>query len=122
MAPSTRKRASLRAKLTFAVSLAVFLIACSYLVGRVLKWHKHDGGIRLIFVKFCGLMGLSLAATHALICGHPTTTPPTSRTTASSTPKGSSRSHLGVLALGLPGWRNPSGSFLSLFGPPIALI
>jgi DMSO/TMAO reductase YedYZ heme-binding membrane subunit len=51
-----------------AVSLAaVFFVASSYLVGRVLKWHNHDPRIRLIVVKFCGLMGLSFAAIHAFM-------------------------------------------------------
>ena len=51
-----------------AVSLAaVFFVACSYLVGRVFKWHNADPRTRLIVVKFCGLMGLSLAAIHGLM-------------------------------------------------------
>ena len=51
-----------------AVSLAaVFFVACSYLVGRVLRWHNDDPRIRLIVIKFCGLMGLSLGAIHGLM-------------------------------------------------------
>ncbi len=51
-----------------AVSLAaVFFVACSYLVGRVLRWHNDDPRIRLVVVKFCGLMGLSLAIIHGLM-------------------------------------------------------
>jgi len=51
-----------------AVSLgAVFFVACSYLVGRTLKWHNDDPQIRLVVVKFCGLMGLSLASIHAVM-------------------------------------------------------
>jgi DMSO/TMAO reductase YedYZ heme-binding membrane subunit len=46
---------------------AVLLIASSYLVGRVFKWHDHDPAIRLIVVKFCGLMGFFLAGIHALM-------------------------------------------------------
>ncbi len=50
-----------------ATSLAaVILVACSYLVGGVIKWHNHDPVIRLVVVKFCGLMGFFLAGMHAL--------------------------------------------------------
>ncbi len=45
---------------------AVFFIACSYLVGRVIRWHNHDPKLKLVVIKFCGLMGFSLAAIHAL--------------------------------------------------------
>jgi DMSO/TMAO reductase YedYZ heme-binding membrane subunit len=46
---------------------AVVFIACSYLVGRVFKWHNHDKPIRLVVVKFCGLMGFVLAGVHAFM-------------------------------------------------------
>jgi DMSO/TMAO reductase YedYZ heme-binding membrane subunit len=50
------------------VSLAaVIFIACSYLVGRVIKWHNHDKAMRLVVVKFCGLMGFGLAGIHAFM-------------------------------------------------------
>ncbi len=50
-----------------ATSLAaVILVACSYLVGRVIRWHNHDPVIRLVVVKFCGLMGFFLAGMHAM--------------------------------------------------------
>lgn len=50
------------------VSLAaVIFIACSYLVGRVIKWHNHDKALRLVVVKFCGLMGFALAGVHAFM-------------------------------------------------------
>jgi DMSO/TMAO reductase YedYZ heme-binding membrane subunit len=49
-----------------ATSLAaVILVACSYLVGGVIRWHNHDPVIRLVVVKFCGLMGFFLAGMHA---------------------------------------------------------
>ena len=49
-----------------ATSLAaVILVACSYLVGRIIKWHNHDPVIRLVVVKFCGLGGFFLAGMHA---------------------------------------------------------
>jgi DMSO/TMAO reductase YedYZ heme-binding membrane subunit len=44
---------------------AVVFVACSYLVGRVLRWHNHDPKLKLVVIKFCGLMGFSLAAIHA---------------------------------------------------------
>jgi DMSO/TMAO reductase YedYZ heme-binding membrane subunit len=48
-----------------AVSLAaVLFVVCSYLVGRVFRWHNGDPAIRLVVVKFCGLMGFSLACVH----------------------------------------------------------
>ena len=48
-----------------ATSLAaVILVACSYLVGRVLRWHNHDPVMRLVVVKFCGLAGFFLAGMH----------------------------------------------------------
>ncbi len=51
-----------------AVSLAaVFFVACSYLVGRVIRWHNDDPRIRLVVIKFCGLMGLSLASIHGVM-------------------------------------------------------
>ncbi|MBT6157423.1 MAG: hypothetical protein HOL01_09690 [Planctomycetaceae bacterium] len=50
-----------------AMSLAaVAFVACSYLVGRVIRWHNEDPQTKLVVIKFCGLMGLSLAAIHAL--------------------------------------------------------
>jgi len=51
-----------------AISLAaVFFVACSYLVGRVIQRHNDDPRIRLIVIKFCGLIGLSLAGIHGLM-------------------------------------------------------
>ena len=50
-----------------ATSLAaVFFVASSYLVGKVFHWHDHDKALRLVVIKFCGLMGFFLAAVHAL--------------------------------------------------------
>ena len=49
-----------------ATSLAaVVFVACSYLIGRVIKWHNDDPKIKLVVIKFCGLMGFSLAFIHA---------------------------------------------------------
>lgn len=49
-----------------ATSLAaIMFIASSYLVGRVFQWHNHNPSVKLVVIKFCGLMGLSLAAIHA---------------------------------------------------------
>ena len=44
---------------------AVIFVACSYLIGRVIKWHNDDPKIKLVVIKFCGLMGFSLAFIHA---------------------------------------------------------
>jgi len=49
-----------------ATSLAaVFFVASSYLIGKVIRWHDHDKALRLVVIKFCGLMGFFLAAIHA---------------------------------------------------------
>jgi DMSO/TMAO reductase YedYZ heme-binding membrane subunit len=49
-----------------ATSLAaVGFVACSYLIGRVIPWHNSDPKLKLVVIKFCGLMGFSLAAIHA---------------------------------------------------------
>jgi DMSO/TMAO reductase YedYZ heme-binding membrane subunit len=49
-----------------ATSLAaVFFIASSYLIGKIIRWHDHDPALRLVVIKFCGLMGFFLAAVHA---------------------------------------------------------
>ena len=49
-----------------ATSLAaVILVASSYLVGKVIRWYDHDKALRLVVIKFCGLMGFFMAAIHA---------------------------------------------------------
>jgi len=49
-----------------ATSLAaIVFVACSYLIGRVIRWHNGDPHVKLVVIKFCGLMGFSLAAIHA---------------------------------------------------------
>ena len=49
-----------------ATSLAaVLFVASSYLIGKVIRWHDHDKALRLVVIKFCGLMGFFLAAGHA---------------------------------------------------------
>jgi len=49
-----------------ATSLAaVLFVACSYLIGKIIRWHDHDKPLRLVVIKFCGLMGFFLAAVHA---------------------------------------------------------
>ena len=49
-----------------ATSLAaVIFVACSYLVGKIFHWHDDDKLMRLVVVKFCGLVGFFLAAIHA---------------------------------------------------------
>ena len=50
-----------------AVSLAAtVLVACSYLIGRVVRWYDDDPRTKLVVIKFCGLVGFSLAAVHAV--------------------------------------------------------
>jgi DMSO/TMAO reductase YedYZ heme-binding membrane subunit len=49
-----------------AMSLAaVLFLACSYLIGKIFRWHDGDKALRLVVIKFCGLMGFFLAAVHA---------------------------------------------------------
>lgn len=51
-----------------AISLAaVFFIAMSYLIGKAVKAYDTDHSKRLILIKFCGLIGFSLAAIHAFM-------------------------------------------------------
>src|SRR5210317_1751355 len=41
-----------------ATSLAaVVFVASSYLIGRVIRWHNSDPKLKLVVIKFCGLMG-----------------------------------------------------------------
>lgn len=50
-----------------ATSLAaVVFVASSYLVGKIIHWHDHSAALRLVVIKFCGLVGFFLAAVHAL--------------------------------------------------------
>jgi DMSO/TMAO reductase YedYZ heme-binding membrane subunit len=44
---------------------AVVFIAFSYLIGRIIPWHNDNPKLKLVVIKFCGLMGFSLAAIHA---------------------------------------------------------
>ena len=49
-----------------ATSLAaIIFVACSYLIGRVIRWYNGDPKLKLVVIKFCGLMGFSLATIHA---------------------------------------------------------
>jgi DMSO/TMAO reductase YedYZ heme-binding membrane subunit len=51
-----------------ATSLAaVFFVAASYLIGKIIRWHDHDKALRLVVIKFCGLVGFFLAAIHAFM-------------------------------------------------------
>ncbi len=51
-----------------ATSLAaVVFVACSYLIGKVIRWHDDDKLLRLVVIKFCGLMGFFLAGIHAFL-------------------------------------------------------
>jgi DMSO/TMAO reductase YedYZ heme-binding membrane subunit len=49
-----------------ATSLAATIfVASSYLIGKLIRWHNHDPRTKLVVIKFCGLMGFSLAMIHA---------------------------------------------------------
>ena len=51
-----------------ATSLAaVIFVAASYLVGKNIRWYDDDKRLRLVVIKFCGLMGFSLAGIHAVL-------------------------------------------------------
>lgn len=51
-----------------AISLAaVVFIAASYLIGKTLRVYTDDAVRRLVLIKFCGLMGFSLAAIHTFM-------------------------------------------------------
>jgi DMSO/TMAO reductase YedYZ heme-binding membrane subunit len=51
-----------------ATALAsVIFVACSYLIGRVIRWHNDNPGMKLVVIKFCGLMGFSLAFIHSFM-------------------------------------------------------
>ena len=51
-----------------ATSLAaVVFVACSYLVGKIIRWHDDNKRRRLVVIKFCGLMGFFLAGVHTLM-------------------------------------------------------
>jgi DMSO/TMAO reductase YedYZ heme-binding membrane subunit len=51
-----------------AASLAaVMFVASSYLIGKVFHWHDDDKVVRLVVIKFCGLMGFFLATAHAFL-------------------------------------------------------
>jgi DMSO/TMAO reductase YedYZ heme-binding membrane subunit len=46
---------------------AVGFVASSYLIGKIFRWHDHDKALRLVVIKFCGLMGFFMAAMHAFM-------------------------------------------------------
>ena len=46
---------------------AVVFVGCSYLIGKVIHWHDHNKILRLVVIKFCGLMGFFLAGIHAFM-------------------------------------------------------
>ena len=46
---------------------AVVFVACSYLIGKIIRWHDDDKALRLVVIKFCGLMGFFMAGVHALM-------------------------------------------------------
>ena len=49
-----------------ATSLAaVIFVACSYLIGKIIRWHNDDPRLKLVVIKFCGLTGFFMAGVHA---------------------------------------------------------
>jgi len=41
-----------------ATSLAaVIFVACSYLIGKTIRWYEDDKALKLVVIKFCGLTG-----------------------------------------------------------------
>jgi DMSO/TMAO reductase YedYZ heme-binding membrane subunit len=51
-----------------ATSLAaIIFVAAAYLIGKVIHWHDNDRYIRLVVIKFCGLIGFFLAGIHSLL-------------------------------------------------------
>ncbi len=49
-----------------ATSLAaVGFVASSYLIGKMIHWHDADRQLRLVVIKFCGLVGFFMAGIHA---------------------------------------------------------
>ena len=46
---------------------AVAFVASAYLIGKVIRWHDNDKVLRLVVIKFCGLMGVFLAGIHGLL-------------------------------------------------------
>lgn len=45
---------------------ATALVACSYLIGKIIRRYDSDPRKKLVVVKFCGLIGFSLAAMHGM--------------------------------------------------------
>lgn len=51
-----------------AISLAaVFFVGASYLIGKIIHWYDHDAKLRLVVIKFCGLLGFFFATIHAIM-------------------------------------------------------
>ena len=42
-------------------------MASSYLIGKIFRWHDNNRQLRLVVIKFCGLIGFFLAGVHALM-------------------------------------------------------
>jgi DMSO/TMAO reductase YedYZ heme-binding membrane subunit len=45
---------------------ATALVACSYLIGKVIRRYDKDPRRKLVVIKFCGLIGFSLATVHGI--------------------------------------------------------
>lgn len=42
------------------------MVACSYLIGKVIRRYDKDPRRKLVVIKFCGLIGFSLASVHGI--------------------------------------------------------
>jgi DMSO/TMAO reductase YedYZ heme-binding membrane subunit len=42
------------------------MVACSYLIGKVIRRYDKDPRCKLVVIKFCGLIGFSLASVHGI--------------------------------------------------------
>jgi len=51
-----------------AIALAaVIFVGASYLIGKIIHWYDLDAKLRLVVIKFCGLLGFFLATVHAVM-------------------------------------------------------
>ena len=46
---------------------AVIFVGSSYMIGKVIRWHDDNKALRLVVIKFCGLMGFFFAGIHAFM-------------------------------------------------------
>ena len=116
-----------------ATSLAaVVFVACSYLVGKIIRWHDDDRALRLVVIKFCGMGELAVAvgvvALFLLMSPAITTLPMMPKALGGQRWKRGQRLGYAALilvvvhlvVLGWKGWLAPNGWHAGL--PPISLV